>query len=180
MEGLGQLAVAAGQQSPFNKAVNFGFQQWGNKINADRRESAFTDYGLPRYMAYSGGAQNMPQQRYQLAGNNLQNIGPVGAKIPFNANPFMRRHGFGIEGPDPSQSPEVPPPSGNFPQSSPQNDSPPPYEAGLPMNMSKEDAISHWWPNGPPAPEMPQMPEPRTRMGMTRTPGLNRQPGAPR
>lgn len=180
MEGLGQLAVAAGQQSPFNKLVNFGLNQWGNKINSDRRESAFTDYGLPRYMAYSGGGRMPPQQQYQLAGNNFQNIGPVGAKIPFNANPIMRRHGFGIEGPDPRLSSEPDQSSGNFPQSSPQNDTPPPYEQGLPMNMSKGDAISHWWPNGPPSTEMPSLPESHTRMGMTRTPGLNRQPGAPR
>lgn len=154
MEGLGQFASALGQQSPFNKSLDFGFSQLGNKLNNDRRESAFTDYGLPRYMAHMGGGSSIPQQKYQLAGNNFQSIGPVGARIPFGANQHMRRQGFGIEGPDPTQKspPMIQPQSAegqNFPQSSPQNDQPPPYELPLPDTMSKQAMIAHWWPNGP-------------------------------
>lgn len=156
MEALGSLVAGAANASPFNKLVDFGFGQASNQLNsdrnqknsldlfntqADRRESAFTQYGLPKYMAYSGG-MGQPQQRYQLAGNNFQSIGPMGSKIPFNANPFMRRHGYGIEGPEPNPNEEIIRQSQaqNFPDSSPQNDQPPPYE-------SKQQQLSRFWPD---------------------------------
>lgn len=148
MDGIGQFANAIGQHSPFNKAVNFGFSQLGNHLDAQRRESAFTDYGLPRYAAYMGsGPNSLPQQRVQLAGNNFESVGPVGAKFALGANQHMRRFGIGSSRLPPSNQPPGMSRSSSSSSLSSLDSSPPPYDQ---QYSNKESAADHWWPNGPP------------------------------
>lgn len=175
MEGLGQLAVAAGQQSPFNKLVNFGLQQWGNKINYDRQQNSPQNLGFLNH-SLSASPSN---PSIQVAGRNFQNLNTMpppqrgtdrfsrrsnpnlipsvsdSPNLRFDLRPNLQMPGTmnpGIGSPAPSQMEQPQAESGQFPQSSPQNDPPPSYESQIPdQYATKDQAIQHWWPQGDPS-----------------------------
>jgi len=61
--------------------INNNQQQSYNDTVIKRAETAFTDSGLPRYLAYSSNT-NMPTQKFQLQGGNFYSAGPVNANLP--------------------------------------------------------------------------------------------------
>lgn len=132
MQFLPQIAAGAAQSSPFNQMTSMGAdmgrQAMGNHFQnqlIDRKEQAFTKWGLPEFYAHMG-PNSIPQQREQIRGLNFQNTGPIGMNnIPMATNPWMRRMGFGMTNTGPSPRASAP--------ETPSTDPPPPY-SGLFLN----------------------------------------------
>lgn len=108
------LAAGGAQSSPFNKLVDLGVNsqlqsQQNQQQNSlvSRREQAFTDSGLPKFMAYQNQSPTIPQTSYQMRGNNFQRIGPSGSTVPFNSSYWARNANYGVEGPKPFRRPDA-------------------------------------------------------------------------
>nr|QJI53555.1 MAG: hypothetical protein 3 [Picornavirales sp.] len=57
--------------------------------------SQFTKYGLPGYMAFSGGAGQMPRTQFNMGGTNSYLSGPTGAKMPNVTNNYQQFANWG-------------------------------------------------------------------------------------
>lgn len=57
----------------------------------DTATKAFTDVGLPKYMAYTGnsGSLHLPGQQYHVSGSNFYSAGLVGQSVPFLSTPYQ-------------------------------------------------------------------------------------------
>lgn len=82
--GLQQQAMAGGFNTLNSWLSNQNQLNLQDKINAQQkwnfqnREKAFTENGLPSFMAYNGGMQNMPQTMSHLGGTTYQRTGVLG------------------------------------------------------------------------------------------------------
>lgn len=86
-------SIAAGGSNIISSGLTAGLQIYGNQLNnqqqfdyndsvISRAESAFTDAGLPRYMAYQSNSGSTPTKMYQVAGGNFYSAGPVNSNLP--------------------------------------------------------------------------------------------------
>lgn len=73
--------LTAGMQI-LGQALNNKAQFQYNDSVINRAEKSFTDAGLPKYMAYSGGGSTLPTQQFQLRGSNFYSAGPVNSNLP--------------------------------------------------------------------------------------------------
>ncbi|APG77507.1 hypothetical protein 3 [Hubei picorna-like virus 70] len=62
-----------------------------NNIN-----SQFSKYGLPSFMAYTGGGLNLPRETYQLNGFNTYTGGYAGSNQPTISNRWQENLGWGV------------------------------------------------------------------------------------
>lgn len=67
-------------------------QNWQKQFSQYTGE--FTKYGLPGFMAFSGGA-GMPKQAFGLGGTNIMTSGFSGAKMPPITNSFQQYNHWG-------------------------------------------------------------------------------------
>lgn len=119
---IGAIAGLA-QSGPQQQLIDFGKQAYNqnridsrqqadinyNKWNITNRESAFTDSGLPRFMAYQGAnSQSMPQARSHLGGNSYIDTGYVGQKNNSTNTSMQQMMGYGSGNQISAQSPIVP------------------------------------------------------------------------
>lgn len=86
--------LAAGGSNIVSSGLTAGLQILGNQMNnqqqqqynehvINRAEGAFTEAGLPRYMAYSSNQSSlMPTQKFQIQGGNFYSAGPVNSNLP--------------------------------------------------------------------------------------------------
>lgn len=97
---IGAAAQAAG--NTVSGIATSGMQILGNTLNnaqqnryndtvINRAETAFTDSGLPRYMAYTSGNNGVaPTQKFQLQGGNFYSAGPVNSNLPLFTNTLQQ------------------------------------------------------------------------------------------
>ncbi|AOC55073.1 ORF3 [Duwamo virus] len=85
--------AAAGASNIVSSGLTAGLQIYGNSLNnsqqfayndsvISRAEHAFTDNGLPKYMAYQSNSGTTPTKMYQISGGNFYSAGPVNSNLP--------------------------------------------------------------------------------------------------
>lgn len=82
---------SAGIQQGASEKLQENDQNFSREM-AGRAESSFTSVGLPKYMAYSGGAQtntSLPGSQFHLHGSNYFNAGLVGQSVPFISTDYQ-------------------------------------------------------------------------------------------
>lgn len=62
-----------------------------NKGVMQTATKAFTDVGLPKYMAFTGnsGGLHLPGQQFHVTGSNFYSAGLVGQSVPFLSTPYQ-------------------------------------------------------------------------------------------
>lgn len=73
--------ATAGLQILGNQLDNQQKQNYNTQV-MNRTEKAFTDAGLPKYMAYTGGSSGTPMNKFQVRGGNFYSAGPVNSNLP--------------------------------------------------------------------------------------------------
>jgi hypothetical protein len=87
ISSLGSTAIQAGT----SMALQSHEQSYNSSV-MDRVEKAYTSVGLPKFMAYSGGANNsmqLPGQQFHVRGSNFYSSGLVGQNVPFLSTPYQ-------------------------------------------------------------------------------------------
>lgn len=81
---------STGLQSYTSLKLQQNEQSYNQKIMSTATK-AYTDAGLPKYMAFSGnsGGFHLPGQQYHVTGSNFYSAGLVGQSVPFLSTPYQ-------------------------------------------------------------------------------------------
>lgn len=86
-------ALVSGGSNIVASGITAGLQIYGNSLNNQQQynntlgiakyaESAYTEAGLPRYMAWGGNSNSLPGTQYHIGGGNFYGSGPVNSNLP--------------------------------------------------------------------------------------------------